>query len=242
MVLTFTADSRVEILLRRELLASTRTSEFDLRFGLPRLLWSSTCTSGFDSNSGEISDFELQGLRLLRSSPSGFDACFGLACALRRVPSALALALLAGAGLGPWRAPEPGADGKPPAAAFARAALLSINPVIPWFTVATVMLNFVGNRRCSRALDWSAKAVCWAEAGFRVKQTIINHFYVILHHYFLLCPHCPETKNGSVITYHNIIFSYYIIIHCYSGITTSLLGQLLRIDKTVITSILLLLR
>ena len=36
---------------------------------------------------------------------------------------------------------------------LARAALLSIKPVIPSYTVATVLLNFVGNRRCSRALE-----------------------------------------------------------------------------------------
>ena len=39
--------------------------------------------------------------------------------------------------------------------------------------------EFVRNRRSSRALDWSAEAACRAEAGFRVNQTIITHFYVI---------------------------------------------------------------
>ena len=48
------------------------------------------------------------------------------------------------------------------------------------YTVATVILNFVGNGRCSRALDWSAEAACRAEAGFRVNQTIITHFCVII--------------------------------------------------------------
>ena len=45
------------------------------------------------------------------------------------------------------------------------------------------MLNFVGNGRCSRALDWSAEAA-FREAGFRVNQTIITNlngnFYVII--------------------------------------------------------------
>ena len=45
-------------------------------------------TWGFDSSSWGISDFELQGVRLLRCSPSSFDTCFGIPCALRRVPSA----------------------------------------------------------------------------------------------------------------------------------------------------------
>ena len=39
--------------------------------------------------------------------------------------------------------------------------------------------EFVRNGRCSRALDWSAEAACRDEAGFRVNQTIITHFYVI---------------------------------------------------------------
>ena len=69
MVLTFTVDSSVEILLWRVLQASTHTSGFDWSFGLPRLLWSSTSTSVFDSSSGRISDSDF-GLQV-------FD-CFGL--------------------------------------------------------------------------------------------------------------------------------------------------------------------
>ena len=42
------------------------------------------------------------------------------------------------------------------------------------------MLNFAGNGSCSRVLDWSAEAACLAEADFRVNQTIIAHFYVII--------------------------------------------------------------
>ena len=41
------------------------------------------------------------------------------------------------------------------------------------------MLNFAGNGRCSRALDWSTEAA-FREAGFRVNQTIITNFYVII--------------------------------------------------------------
>ena len=41
------------------------------------------------------------------------------------------------------------------------------------------MLNFVGNGRCSRALDWSAEAA-FREAGFRANQTIMTNFYVII--------------------------------------------------------------
>ena len=77
-------------LIRRALPAVKHTSGFDSCFRLQCLLLSSTSTLSFDSKSGRISDFELQGLRLLRCSPSGFDACFGLLCALRLVPSASA--------------------------------------------------------------------------------------------------------------------------------------------------------
>ena len=41
------------------------------------------------------------------------------------------------------------------------------------------MLNFAGNGRCSRALDWSAEAA-FREAGFRANQTIMTNFYVII--------------------------------------------------------------
>ena len=36
------------------------------------------------------------------------------------------------------------------------------------YTVATAMLNFVGNRCCSRAFDWSSEAAFQAEAWFLV--------------------------------------------------------------------------
>ena len=40
--------------------------------------WVSTNSLGFDSRLGGTSDFELQGLQLLQSSHSGFDACLRL--------------------------------------------------------------------------------------------------------------------------------------------------------------------
>ena len=89
---------------------------------LPRFLWSSTSTSGFDSLSGEISGLKLQNLQLLRSSPPGFDACFGLAGASLYASTGAnsigwaAPAPRAGACTGYGRAPEPGADGQPPEA------------------------------------------------------------------------------------------------------------------------------
>ena len=127
-----------------------------------------------------------QGLRLLLPLHSGLDACFGLPCTLRQVPSALAgwggtgtaggrlHWSLAGAWTGSGRATS--------CSSLAKAVLQSINPVIPLYSVATVMLDCVGNWRCSslRALDWSAEAACRAEAGFLVKKSIIAHFYVII--------------------------------------------------------------
>ena len=79
-----------------------------------------------------------------------------------------------------------------------------MNPVIPWYTVATVMLNFVGSWRCSRALDQSAEAACWVEAGFQIIQTI-TQFNVII------------TSLLSVIT---IIMS--LCLHIITCILTSL--------------------
>ena len=43
-------------------------------------------------------------------------------------------------------------------------SILSMNPVIPLYIYCSFkrseMLNFVGNGRCSRALNWSAEAAC----------------------------------------------------------------------------------
>ena len=77
------------------------------------------------------------------------------------------------ASTGRGRAPEPGADGHPPAAAL---------PGQHTFVYCSCSnAEFVCNWRCSRALDWSAEAACRAQAGlpFLVNQTIITHFYVI---------------------------------------------------------------
>ena len=99
MLLTFTIDTDSTVASTSKIPTSTSASGFDahfvLRFALrvstlTLVLESPTSNSGFNLNSGGISDFELQGLRLLWSSPSGIYACFGLPCALRRVPSALA--------------------------------------------------------------------------------------------------------------------------------------------------------
>ena len=59
-------------------------------------------TSGFNSSSGGILDLKLQGLLLLLSLPSGFDACFKLPCALWLVSSALAGLQCAGTSGGGW--------------------------------------------------------------------------------------------------------------------------------------------
>ena len=92
------------------------------------LLWSSTSTLGFDSSLGGISDFELQQHRLVGA----------------------AAAPLAGACTSHGRAPELGADRQSPAAASS-----AVNESCYTFVhiLYSVMLNFVGNGRCSRALD-----------------------------------------------------------------------------------------
>ena len=118
------------------------------------LLWSSTSTLGFDSSLGGILDFELQGLRLLRSSPSGLTRASGFpvrfgGCHQHRLVGAAA-APLAGACTSHGRAPELGADRQSPAAASS-----AVNESCYTFVhiLYSVMLNFVGNGRCSRALD-----------------------------------------------------------------------------------------
>ena len=83
------------------------------------------------------------------------------------------------------------------------------------------MLNFVGNRLCSRAFNWSAEAACLAEAGFWVIQSIITHYIIITS----LLPQstCYDSTNGFVITYLCIITTsllrintpHYITIACY---------------------------
>ena len=92
------------------------------------------------------------------------------------------------------------------------------------YTVATAILNFVGNGRCSRALDWSAEAACRAEAGFRVNQTIItsqsDHYYPFLRHYYIIIT-CYDSNNGSVITYIYIIITSLLCIN--TPVITSLL-------------------
>ena len=92
LLLTFTIDSSIEIQdsyfderfqLRRALRASIRASCFHACFGPRRQLRASIRFRG-------NLDFKIQSLRLLRSPPSGSEACFGLPYKLRRVPSASA--------------------------------------------------------------------------------------------------------------------------------------------------------
>ena len=75
--------------------ASTSASGFDapFKFGLRFALRASTLALVLDEHFGpRIKFVEYFGLQASRSStaPSGFDASFGLPCALRRMPSALA--------------------------------------------------------------------------------------------------------------------------------------------------------
>ena len=182
--------SSVEILLRRALLASTRTSGFDSLLGHPSLLWSLMSTLGFYSSLGWIS--ELQGLRLLLSSQKGFDVCFGLPCTLWQVPSGLPGWGCAGTAGGHWhwQAPEAGSDGQP-ARRFAQAVLLSMNPVVPWYIYCSC-----SNTEFSK--QWELQQGIWLVrrgplkqcAGLKPGFLSIRRFRPILtsflHHYYLL--------------------------------------------------------
>ena len=89
------------------------------------------------------------------------------------------------------------------------------NPVIPWYTAAvftTVLLNFVGKGRCSRELDRSAEAACRAEAWFRVNQTIITHFYVIIT---LLLPVMTVIVALSLLLHYYYVFTRLFLHHYY---------------------------
>ena len=62
-----------------------------------------------------------------------------------------------------------------------------MNLIIPWYISCSYSnAEFVGNRRCCHALDWSAEGACQAKAGCRVNQTIITHFTSLLHHNYRL--------------------------------------------------------
>ena len=161
---------------------SIRSSAFDSRFGLQHLLWSSTSNSGFDSSSGGITDFELQGLRLLRSSPSGFDACFGFPCALWQMPSAWAgwggagtagvprYWTLAGAWTGRGRATS-----RQPPCPSSSAVNQSCYTLFK-YTTATVMLNFVGDGRCCGALtQYAGLKQCFGST-----RQLLPYFYFII--------------------------------------------------------------
>ena len=189
-----------------------RTS-VDSRFVLQRSLWSLTSISVFDSISGGISDLKLQSLRLLRFA-------FGLWRVLRASLYASAGAISigwvapaprAGAGTGCGPAPEPGADGQHPAAALLGQLYFQwILFYLCMCTVATVILNFGGNGRCCRALDWSSEVGCRAEAEFRVNQTIITHFCVIITS---LLPVMTVIMALLLHIFTSLLRHYYALIH-----------------------------
>ena len=84
------------VALKSKIPTSTSASSFDAHFGLRFGLRASTLALVLDDSFGlrfgfgGILDFKIQSLRLLRSPPSGSEACFGLPYKLRRVPSASA--------------------------------------------------------------------------------------------------------------------------------------------------------
>ena len=98
-----------------------------------------------------------------------------------------------------WRAPAMAVGGRwtgrrraTSSSLLARAALLSMDPVIPWYIYCSYdNAEFADNRWSCQALHWSAEAACQAEAGFWVNRShIIGPFLPIftslLHHYYLL--------------------------------------------------------
>ena len=137
---------------RGALPASKSTLGFDLSFGLPRSLCKSVLDVVEDRRalwasiqvSGGVTDFELQGFRLLLSSHSGFDACFGASSGF---PSRFGRChhRLIGAAPRKWhrgRALEPGADGQSPAASLlGQRCCQWILLYLGIYIVATVRLN-----------------------------------------------------------------------------------------------------
>ena len=216
-------ESSPTMLLSFPTLASA--SCFDAHFGPRFALWASALALVLDEHFGHqfklwgSLDFTLQGLQLLRTSPSGFDACFELSCALWLVPSALA-----GRRRHRWRAPALAAGGRQnrartdnlqqPPCQFNESCCAFVH----WYTAATVLLNFVGNRsrRCCRTLDWSAEAACLPEAGIWVNTTIISHFYIVVTSLLHVM-----TVMMALLLYilttlkHHYNVSILLLLHCY---------------------------
>ena len=188
---------------KSKILTSTSASGFDAHFWLRFALWASTLALVLDKHFGLQSklgeDFGLQAsksstvcLRALTRA-SGFPARF---CENHQHW----LGGAAGAGTsgrpaldpstGCGRAPEPGATGQPPAPALPQLCCQWILFYLCIYTVATVMLDFVGNRRCSRALDWSVLTPLKQHAGlkpgfgtFGSIRRLLPIFASLLHHY-----------------------------------------------------------
>ena len=80
-----------------------------------------------------------------------------------------------------------------------------------------MVLDFVGNGRCSRALNWSAEAACWAasEAGVRVDQTITTHFCVIITSLLPVMTVIMASLLHIFTSLLHIYTCYYIIITSY---------------------------
>ena len=119
-----------------------------------------------------------------------------------------------------WRAPAMAAGGRwtgrrraTSSSLLARAALLSMDPVIPWYIYCSYdNAEFADNRCSCQALHWSAEAACQAEAGFWVNR---SHSYPFLRHYYITIT-CYDSNNGSVISYfYNIMTLLSCIITCY---------------------------
>ena len=221
MLLTFTIVSSVEILVSYfdesfQLWRAAAHFGFNSRCGLPRQLWSLTSTSGFDSRSGGISDFKLQGLWLLQSSPSGFDECFGLPSALRRVPSALTWRRTHWLRACAWTR-------RGQATSSSSAAALPMQLCCQWILLYRFSYCSCGNAEFCRqlALQQGIALVRWssmpAEAGYQIDWPIITQFYLIttslltvitvkmalllisLHHYYIFITYLYDCYKIIVI-------------------------------------------
>ena len=194
---------------------STRASCFDARVGLRFTLRPSTRALVVYEHSGlrfkfgptvrwkfraSVSNARLRELRAsspvsVFEAPSGFH--FGLPCTLSRIPFASAgwdcACTTGGCRHCQWAgaagAPEQGAVGQPPAAALLGQLcchlILLYHSIIK--LVATVMLYFVSNGRCSRVLDRLMQHAA-DDAGLSSGQS--DHYYSFLRHYYIFITYC----------------------------------------------------
>ena len=107
-----------------------------------------------------------------------------------------------GASTGCWLAPDQGADRQPPAA-----AALLLNPVISLYIFCSYSnVVFVGNRSCSRALDW----VYWSSiSGSSRNSGQPSHYYPNLPPYYIIwLLYLPECLLALAVHYTYLKWQY----------------------------------